>query len=324
MRYLTGKYLALILTILMLQGCSSGYAPVTDRSISYSNNVEIVRSSKAPQKKQETRLPDRYTVKKGDTLYSIAWRYRLDYRDLAKQNGIDQSYRIYVGQRLNLKGRAEATQLTKASAGNQSKSKSPFIPDDGKSIVPKVATTTKTAVSKKAPSTKKPKSNQKPTKNTSTKKKASSKTDSDRKKGSVSKKTAAKIVNEPVSSSKIQWRWPAKGRMIQGYSVKGSVNKGINLAGKKGDPIYSAAEGRVVYAGNGLLGYGNLIIINHNQDFLSAYAHNSRILVTEGANVKKSQKIAEMGSSGATRVMLHFEIRKDGKPVNPLKYLPRR
>lgn len=102
------------------------------------------------------------------------------------------------------------------------------------------------------------------------------------------------------------------------------MNKGINIAGSRGTPVKAAAKGKVVYAGNGLLGYGNLVIIDHNQQFLSAYAHNSRVLVKENDMVDAGQKIAEMGSTGADRIMLHFEIRRDGNPINPLKYLPKR
>lgn len=102
------------------------------------------------------------------------------------------------------------------------------------------------------------------------------------------------------------------------------MNKGIDIGGELGDPIFAAAAGEVVYAGSGLLGYGNLIIINHNALYLSAYAHNRRILVMEGQSIKAGQKIAEMGRSGVEKPMLHFEIRRDGKPVDPLQYLPRR
>lgn len=317
----TGQQLAVMILLLILQGCSSGYAPVSDRSITYSNNVEIVRSQSGKKTSgKATTLPERYTVKKGDTLYSIAWRYSLDYRNLAMLNNIDTSYRIYVGQTLKLTGRLPAS-VEKPKTPVQ---KQPaFEPDDGRALVPVVAVKS-TPIKQKITKTVKPKQNQIPKKPTTSKKQTQVAAPVKEKKGSASPAPAAKPNKKPVSSTNIQWRWPAKGRMIQGYSVRGSVNKGINIAGNKGDPVYSASSGRVVYAGNGLLGYGNLIIVNHNQDFLSAYAHNSRILVTEGANVKQGQKIAEMGSSGATRVMLHFEIRKDGKPVNPLKYLPKR
>ncbi|WP_246166754.1 peptidoglycan DD-metalloendopeptidase family protein [Marinobacter salinexigens] len=133
----------------------------------------------------------------------------------------------------------------------------------------------------------------------------------------------------PLSSqnqtvARINWRWPHVGTVIAGYSSSGKVNKGIDIAGKAGDAVKAAANGNVVYAGNGLLGYGNLIIVNHNEHYLSAYAHNRTILVKEGEDVKAGQVIAELGSSGAERPMLHFEIRKNGNPVDPAHYLPRR
>lgn len=124
------------------------------------------------------------------------------------------------------------------------------------------------------------------------------------------------------SGSKVAWAWPVKGRVIQGFSDKGVINKGLNIAASEGTPVHAAADGEIVYAGSGLLGYGNLIIIKHSSQYLSAYAHNSRLLVKEKEQVKQGEKIAEVGDSGTVRSMLHFEVRKDGKPVNPMLYLP--
>ena len=128
----------------------------------------------------------------------------------------------------------------------------------------------------------------------------------------------------------INWAWPHSGPILAKYAVGKTanaphkVNKGIDIGGSLGDPIRAAAAGEVVYSGSGLLGYGNLVIINHNANFLSAYAHNRKILVKEGQKISRGQKIAEMGRSGVDRIKLHFEIRKQGKPVDPLKYLPSR
>lgn len=121
-----------------------------------------------------------------------------------------------------------------------------------------------------------------------------------------------------------QWRWPVKGVILSSFQGKDGFNKGIDLGGKLGEPVFAAAAGQVVYAGSGLRGYGKLLIIKHNETFLSAYAHNERLRVKEGDFVKAGQVIADMGSSGTDRVKLHFEIRRDGTPVDPLKYLPRR
>ena len=124
------------------------------------------------------------------------------------------------------------------------------------------------------------------------------------------------------NSRKIIWSWPAQGGVIKKFSA--TDNKGIDIAGRKGDPVRAATGGRVVYSGSGLPHYGKLIIIKHNDKFLSAYAHNNRLLVKEGALVKRGQQIAVLGRSGTgvSRVMLHFEIRADGAPVDPLRYLP--
>jgi lipoprotein NlpD len=123
-----------------------------------------------------------------------------------------------------------------------------------------------------------------------------------------------------IGADKANFIWPAKGSVLAGFD--GDKNKGIDIGGKAGDPIYAAADGRVVYAGSGLPGYGNLVILKHNNTFLTAYAHNRTILVKEDQNVKRGQLIAEMGSTDASRAELHFEIRRSGKPVNPAQYLP--
>ncbi|GAK84648.1 lipoprotein NlpD [Vibrio ponticus] len=119
-----------------------------------------------------------------------------------------------------------------------------------------------------------------------------------------------------------KWLWPTKGRVIKNFSSGDQGNKGIDIAGQRGQPIVSTAAGTVVYSGNALRGYGNLVIIKHNDKFLSAYAHNDQLLVKEGQGVKSGQKIATMGSSGTNSVRLHFEIRYQGKSVNPKRYLP--
>ncbi|WP_285275185.1 peptidoglycan DD-metalloendopeptidase family protein [Halopseudomonas bauzanensis] len=138
-------------------------------------------------------------------------------------------------------------------------------------------------------------------------------------KQSVTKKPAP----TPAPAALTGWQWPAQGPLIARFQSNASLNKGIDIAGQLGQPVFSAANGTVVYAGRGLIGYGDMIIIKHDDDFLSAYAHNSRLLVKEGEQVRVGQKIAEMGSSGTDRVKLHFEIRRRGQPVDPLGYLPK-
>ncbi len=130
--------------------------------------------------------------------------------------------------------------------------------------------------------------------------------------------------NDKRTAGRVQWQWPASGKLVGTFSSNGRFNKGIDIAGKLGEPVYSAAKGKVVFAGSGLRGYGKLVIIHHNDKYLSAYAHNSKLLVKENQIIKAGQKIAEIGSTGTDKPKLHFEIRKNGKPVNPLQYLPKR
>ena len=135
--------------------------------------------------------------------------------------------------------------------------------------------------------------------------------------------TPAPVAASPASSG-FSWRWPADGVVVGNYVAGEATKQGVDIAGSNGQPVKAAADGVVVYSGNGLVGYGELIIIKHNDQWLSAYGHNRKRLVNEGQNVKAGQQIAEMGSTGAAREMLHFEIRHNGKPVDPLQYLPAR
>lgn len=273
---------------LLLIGCSSGYAPVTDLSINQNRRVEVVRGG------QIQPAPNQYRVRRGDTLYSIAFRYGLDYNQLAAQNNIRGNYTIYVGQLLTLKPSRSTTSTTLATHPSNTSSRT---------ATNKTSTTRSKASAQTT--TKSPSSS-----NTSTKTPP---------KVAVASVPKTPTPNKASTSTAVQWRWPALGQLL-----RGDTSRGINLAGNTGDPVFAAASGKVVYAGDGLHGYGNLIIINHNQDYLSAYAHNSKILVKENDFVKVGGKIAEIGNSGAVSTMLHFEIRKDGKPVDPLKYLPKR
>ena len=181
--------------------------------------------------------------------------------------------------------------------------------------------------------------------------KASSNKHSSKKQTKSSNLTSTKVVKKPIASSKKQaygenvskkriaqnnspktnfsqkishWRWPVKGQIIANFSSKAQGNKGIDIAGRRGTSIRATANGKVVYAGSALRGYGKLVIIKHNDDYLSAYAHNDKILVKEQQQIKSGDVIAKMGNSDAQRVMLHFEVRFRGKSVNPLKYLPKK
>ncbi len=234
-----------------------------------------------------------YHVKAGETLYSIAWRANSDVRNLAKWNDIPPPYRIYPGQRLFLSKRNTQTSLPA--------SKTKF---------------SKIKAHKRLPST---------IKRTITKRVASNK-----KQAYADVVTAKKAPGKSVLSTKAsfsqkisRWQWPVKGRVIEYFSNQAQGNKGINISGRRGTKIKAASDGKVVYAGNALRGYGNLVIVKHNDDYLSAYAHNDKILVKEQQRVKLGDVIAKMGNTGATTVMLHFEVRFRGKSVNPLNYLPK-
>jgi len=158
-------------------------------------------------------------------------------------------------------------------------------------------------------------------KKTSTKKKTTRRQEST-KKAQSSKRSASRSSSSKIST--VKWAWPANGKIIRSYSANAPRKKGIGIAGKRGQAIKAAAPGKVVYSGNGLLGYGNLIIVKHNETYLSAYAHSLQVYVKEGQRVKKGQKVASMGNNENGTPMLHFEIRRQGKPVNPVSYLPRR
>jgi len=220
-----------------------------------------------------------HTVKSGDTLYSIAWRYGRDFQELAGVNKIVAPYRIFPGQKINL-------------AIPQGYHHKPLQATDSK-VSSKPAQVEKPARKVSPPINKKIQSGTTP-------------------------------VYKSQRDKALKWSWPHPGPIIDSFSTTGKINKGVDIAGKKGDPIRAAARGEVVYAGSGLLGYGNLVIINHSESYLSAYAHNSRIFVMEGEQVKAGQKIAELGDTGTRRFKLHFEVRKNGQPVNPMRYLPKR
>ena len=232
-----------------------------------------------------------YTVQRGDTLYSIAFRYGLDYRKVAAANRIPAPYTIYVGQRVALKEAPVPPPAPKPAAPQPATTKS------GTSST-SVRTGASTAAVTPASQAPKPKSVTKPSSSAATK-------------------------STPYTGSAVSgWRWPTKGPVIRGYSS--TVHKGIDIGGKRGDPVNAVAAGKVVYAGTGIVGFGELLIVKHNEVYLSAYGHNDRLLVSEGDTVSAGQRIAEKGSSGTDRVKLHFEIRKEGKPVDPQRLLPRR
>jgi len=228
-----------------------------------------------------------YTVRRGDTLYSIGKRFGIDHKLLARRNHVSWPYTIYVGQHLSL---------------SRTALKSQYMP------IPK---TKSTYVAKKAPSKKISTSKRVVTKKATTK-------------SSSTKKSSYKA--PAVNGSTVKLRWPTKGTLTSRFGRRGSrMHDGIDIGAKEGTPVYASASGEVVYSDQRLSGYGKLIIIRHSRDMFTAYAHNQRNLVRKGDRVKGGDVIARVGKTGrASGPHLHFEVRRGSTPVDPLAYLPRR
>ena len=320
-RYIALSRLAVLsAAIAVLAACAStGPAPVDDLS---GASARSAVPRQAPSQ-GATEPVGSYRVQRGDTLYSIAFRNGVDYRELADWNGIGAPYTIYVGQEIRLAARSRSASRTP-----------PVAPSRGAAAV---ATAKPATVGAPAPAPFQdvPRSSSSTTPSgtpqpghaaplaaATTTAAAASGADPAPKPMPVSPVPA--VVAAPVAGGEVAWRWPAEGRLVGSYLAGDPTRQGIDVAGKAGDPVRAAAAGTVVYSGNGLIGYGELIIVKHSPAFLSAYGHNRQRLVKEGDRVTPGQTIAEMGSSSASRDSLHFEIRRNGKPVNPLDYLPRR
>ncbi|WFQ78382.1 murein hydrolase activator NlpD [Xenorhabdus sp. SF857] len=242
-----------------------------------------------------------YTVKHSDTLFYIAWITGSDFRDLALRNNISEPYSLNVGQVLRIGNLTSTNGVLIAS--NSTKSKISQV--DFQKINAYPANIDKPKSGKMLPK--------------------ATVSDGDNSYPKVSIATDTGVNNAINGIDTINsWRWPAEGKILENFSDSQGGNKGIDIAGSRGQPVFATARGKVVYAGNALRGYGNLIIIKHNDDYLSAYAHNDTMLVREQQDVQAGQKIATIGSTGTSSVRLHFEIRYKGKSVNPLRYLSQR
>jgi lipoprotein NlpD len=264
------------------------------------------------------------TVIRGDTLFSIAWDIGVDFRTLARWNGIRSPYVIKPGQRLRVSApkRGSSAKSKSKKYKSTSRSSARYYRVKKGDTVYGIARKTGNSASDivRLNGLRKPyriytgqrlRLSGTATRTASQNKKKTKSGHTSRQRSSSTKKP------KPVG----RWVWPAKGKILRRYSPKGA-SKGLDIGGRSGSPIRASAAGRVVYQGSGLRGYGKLIIVKHNSDYLSAYAHCSSILVKEGSRVKRGQRIATMGSTGTNRVKLHFEIRLRGNPVNPLRYLP--
>ena len=279
------RFLCLSMLVLVtLSACNKSWVPVDDPGPSRG-------SYQATQ-------DGTYRVRRGDSLHAIAFKFGLDWRDIAKWNGISAPYVIYPDQVLK---------LTDAPRVNKSVTTTAVGPAPGSSD----RATSRRATTVNYDSRK----SQVPASQSQTVKQAPP----------VEPRPAPKPKTSTVSASDpSKWQWPVEGRILSNFKANDPARNGIEIAGKEGQPVKATAPGQVVYSGAGLIGYGELIIIKHSDRMLSAYAHNRKRLVAEGQAVKAGEKIAEMGKDDRNRAMLHFEIRQDGNPQDPLKYLPRR
>ena len=283
--------LAFCLALAMALGaCSSKpqtKAPVEDRSATATQPAGAADAKPLPGAENAGK-PGYYTVKRGDTVMRIGLETGQAWRDIVRWNNLENPNLIEVGQVLRVVPPVAATAAASPATGAVSR------PVASSSVAPAGATP---PVGQAAPAA-----------------------------SAAAAAPAASASTAPATATagedEIVFIWPGTGAVIAGFDE--AKNKGLDLGGKAGDPVVAAADGRVVYAGAGLRGYGNLVILKHNNTYLTAYAHNQTLLVKEDQTVRKGQKIAEMGNSDADRVKLHFEIRRSGKPVDPARYLPPR
>ena len=288
-----GGCLLVLLAAMALAACGSpplNRAPVEDRG--NGTNAPVVTGSRTQAVKQlpgfeNAGKPGYYTVKPGDTLIRIGLDAGQSPKDITRWNALENPNRIEVGQVLRVvppSGDMVAVAKPVASSSVVSTPIAAVVPAKPASAAASAPASAAAPVPAPTPV------------------------------------VAAASSAAGSGDDELGWIWPNQGTVIAGFDeVK---NKGLDIAGASGDSVVAAAEGKVVYAGAGLRGYGNLVILKHNNTYLTAYAHNRTLLVKEDQTVKKGQKIAEMGDSDADRVKLHFEVRRQGKPVDPVKYLP--
>ena len=285
-----------LLLLVMLAGCGSrarAPAPVEDRSAVRRPPAAVPAEAPKPVAPADAAVkPGQYVVRPGDTLIRIALDSGQNWRDIARWNNIDNPNVIEVGQTLRVAPLASEVAVAK-----------PVAPPAVSAVPMAPASASLPPASAPAGAASAPRAASPPM---------------------VASVPPVVPTPAPPGEEDIGWAWPT----LPGAAVIGAFdeqrNKGLDISGKPGDPVLATADGRVVYAGAGLRGYGNLIILKHNNTYLSAYAHNQTLLVKEDQAVRKGQKIAEMGSSDSDRVKLHFEIRHQGKPVDPSRYLPPR
>ena len=324
----------IVFVLLNIVGCASDQpAPVIERAPSAKKPAATVSKPIVKANGADWR-PDTHIVKKGDTLYSIGLQYGYDYKEIAQENNIPAPYTIHVGQQLKIKE-------LKAADNKVASSAAPVVNDNGVVVSPlktdgstapaSVTTNTTQSVVSQPPLLTEPKAIRepyseqamqvkpvvvaKPVPSSIVKPIEPAKTPE-----AVAKPDAAKADAGATDDDTVDWGWPTAGKVITTFNDSTNA-KGIDIAGTSGQAVNASAAGKVIYSGSDLRGYGKLVIIKHNKTYLSVYAHNSQILVKEGQAVNKGQKIAEMGNTDADQVKLHFEIRQQGKSVDPSKFL---
>ena len=299
---LTPRLALLTLSLGVLSACSTEtrVAPVIDRPTPTASSFRP-RPQPAPAPAADDNKPDArgtYTVRRGDTLLRIALDHGHNYRDLVAWNNLSDPDDIKVGQVLKVAPPERSTAAVVTSP----------ISMPGAEKAP--------AVPKKS----EPNGAKKPYSDANLA--STQKEDNPKAEKVIASGVTPGTTVTANDDEKLSWMWPSDGKIVATFDE--GKNKGIDIAGRMGQQVMAAGSGKVMYAGSGIRGYGNLVIVKHSNSLLSAYAHNRTILVKEGQNVTKGQPIAEMGDSDADAVKLHFEIRQQGKPVDPAKFLPSR
>ncbi len=306
------RWLCITLAAAVLSGCASrgDRALVQERGVAEKKPSAAAATIKSASSDSDWR-PRVYVVQKGDTLYSIAFNHGMGYREIAQLNNIQNPDMIHIGQEIRLfqASAATASAPSPASAPEikpvlQSKPQEPPIKDGPLAIKLPYSAQAVAQIEKMQ---------EEPVNVAKVEAKVEAKAEI--------KPDQSVSATDAGDETAIEWSMPTSGKLVGEFSESAN-RKGIDIAGKRGQAVLASAKGKVVYSGSGLRGYGNLVIIKHNKTYLSAYAHNDRVLVQEGQSVAKGHKIAEMGNTDADQVKLHFEIRKFGKPVDPAKYLP--
>lgn len=327
------------LLIAALGACSTTPAPVIDR---LPNKPAKANAAKPSTKTSSSKTngdwrPDTHVVKKGDTLFSIGLEYGYDYKEIAQINDITAPYTIRIGQILklgNLQDKSASTDTKTAQENADGVITYPINNDTSSVPVSNAPATPRVVALSEPKAIREPYSDEalkkplpvatKPEEVKPAGSKPAKVATSAAKPDSVQPEPKAEPKLEPKTNTDVTdssgWIWPTKGKVIANFNDAG--NKGIDIAGSMGQAVVATASGKVIYSGSDLRGYGKLVIVKHNATYLSVYAHNSQILVKEGQQVSRGQKIAEMGNTDSSAVKLHFEIRQQGKSVDPAKFLP--